>query len=215
MRFELKADDPGAVLQQAVTDVETSVTDAMNEVTSGLKTDLRQQVTGAGLGQRLARTWRGKRFPEHRPSMNSAAYVWSKAPDIIDGFERGPTIRTVNGGKYLAIPTANVPKRRRGQGGHGSHMSPEQVETAFNQDLKFAKAGNGRLIAYVEVVAARNKRGYRAPTMGRIARGRRPAAVVMFVLVPEVHMRKRLDIDGAATRWADRVPGIIAQHWNA
>jgi hypothetical protein len=215
MRFDLKADDPGAVLQQAVTDVEASVTDAMNEVTNGLKTDLREQVTGAGLGQRLARTWRGKRFPESRPSMNSAAYVWSKAPDIIDGFERGPTIRTVNGGKYLAIPTANVPKRRRGQSGRGSHMSPAQVELAFNQDLKFAKAGNGRLIAYVEVVAARNKRGYRVPTKRRIARGRRPAAVVMFVLVPEVRMRKRLDVDGAATRWADRVPGLIAQHWKS
>lgn len=215
MRLSLKVDDPRTALQQAATDVEVSVTEAMDEVTSGLKTDLRDQVTGAGLGQRLARTWRGKRFPENRPSMNSAAYVWSKAPDIIDGFERGPTIRTVNGGKYLAIPTDNVPKRRRGDGGRGSHMSPEQVEIAFKQKLKFAKAGNGRLIAFVEVIAAKNRRGYRAPTKGRIARGRRPAAVVMFVLVPQVHMPKRLDVDGAATRWADRVPGLIAQHWKS
>jgi hypothetical protein len=122
MRLSLKADDVRTVLQQAVTDVEISVTDAMNEVTSGLKADLREQVTGAGLGQRLARTWRGKRFPENHPSMNAAAYVWSKAPDIIDGFDRGPTIRTVHGGKYLVIPTTNVPKRRRGQSGRGSHM---------------------------------------------------------------------------------------------
>jgi hypothetical protein len=65
------------------------------------------------------------------------------------------------------------------------------------------------------VIGARSKKGYRAPTKGRIARGRRPAAVVMFILVPQVQMRKRLDVDGAATRWADRVPDLIAQHWKS
>jgi hypothetical protein len=215
MRFSFETDDFDAVLKRAYDDVELSVTDAMNDVAAGLKGELREQVVGAGLGRRLANTWRGKRYPEARPSINSAAYVWSKAPDIVDAFERGPTIVPVNGRKYLAIPTANCPPRRRagGFGGKGRKASPFEVETIFNQDLKFAKTANGKLIAYVEVVAAKNSRSFRPATPKRLAQGRKVAAVVMFVLVPTVQVRKRLDVEGAANRWADRVAGLIAQHW--
>lgn len=213
MRFDLKVDDFKGALKHSFDDVELAVTDAMNDVATGLKDELREQVVGAGLGRRLANTWRAKRFPEGRPSSSAAAFVWSKAPDIIDGFDRGPLIRTVNGRKYLAIPTENVPARRRGSGGKGSHMSPEQVEIAYNQDLHFAKTSNGRLIAYVEVIGAKNQRGFRPATPKRLAQGRKVAAVVMFILVPTVQMRKRLDVDGAANRWADRVAGLIALHW--
>ena len=215
MRFEFKADDLKGVVKRAYDDVELSVTGAMNDVSDGLKTELREQVTSSGLGQRLANTWRGKRFPEAQPSINSAAFVWSKAPDIIDAYERGPTIVPVNGRKYLAIPTANCPPRRRG-GGFGSRgrkASPFEVETIFNQDLKFARAANGRLIAFIEAVGAKSKRGFRPGTPKRLAQGRAVVAVVMFVLVPAVRVRKRLDVEGAANRWADQVPGLIAQHW--
>lgn len=215
MRFEFKVDDLKGVVKRAYDDVELSVTDAMNDVAAGLKNELREQVVGAGLGQRLANTWRSKQFPEGRPSANSAAYVWSKAPGIIDAHERGPTIVPLNGRKYLAIPTANCPPRRRG-GGFGSRgrkASPFEVETIFNQDLKFAKAANGRLIAFIEAVGAKSKRGFRPGTPKRLAQGRAVVAVVMFILVPVVRVRKRLDVEGAANRWADRVPGLIAQHW--
>lgn len=215
MRFEFKADDLKDVMKHVHDDVELSVTGAMNDVTVGLTTELREQVTSSGLGQRLANTWRGKRFPEAQPSINSAAFVWSKAPDIINAYERGPTIVPVNGRKYLAIPTANCPPRRRG-GGFGSRgckASPLEVETIFNQDLRFARAANGRLIAFIEAVSARSKRGFRPGTPNRLAQGRAVVAVVMFILVPAVRVRKRLDVEGAANRWADRVPGLIAQHW--
>lgn len=213
MRFDLKVDDLSKVAARAYDDVELSVTDAMSDVAAGLKDELLQQVVGAGMSRRLANTWRSKRYPEGRPSASSAAYVWSRAPDIVDAFERGPLIRTVNGRKYLAIPTDNVPARRSGSGGKGSRMSPEQVEIAFNQDLHFAKTSNGRLIAYVEVIGAKNQKGFRPATPQRLASGRKVAAVVMFILVPTVQVRKRLDVEGAANRWADRVAGLIAQHW--
>ncbi len=35
-----------------------AVTFGIREATDGLKADLRRQITGAGLGERLARTWR-------------------------------------------------------------------------------------------------------------------------------------------------------------
>ncbi len=75
MRFNVAMDDLKGVLSRAVDDGERAVTGAMNEVSEGLKTELREQVTNSGLGQRLANTWRGKRLPEARPSINSAAYV--------------------------------------------------------------------------------------------------------------------------------------------
>lgn len=215
MRFNLAMDDLKGVLNRAVEDGEHAVTSAIDEVSEGLKTELREQVTSAGLGQRLANTWRGKRFPEAQPSINSAAFVWSKAPDIIDAYERGPTIVPVNGRKYLAIPTANCPPRRRGGGFgvRGRKASPFEVETIFNQDLKFARAANGRLIAFIEAVGAKSKRGFRPGTPKRLAQGRAVVAVVMFILVPAVRVRKRLDVEGAANRWVDRVPGLITRHW--
>jgi hypothetical protein len=36
---------------------------------------------------------------------------------------------------------------------------------------------------------------------------------VVFILVPQVTLQKRLDIASAAQRWADRVPGLLASHW--
>ena len=38
-------------------------------------------------------------------------------------------------------------------------------------------------------------------------------AIVVFILVPQVTLRKRLDVEGAAERWGDRVAGLIAEHW--
>jgi hypothetical protein len=37
--------------------------------------------------------------------------------------------------------------------------------------------------------------------------------IVVFILVPQVTLRKRLDVEGAGNRWADLVPDLIAQHW--
>ncbi|MGH8262329.1 MAG: DUF6441 family protein [Steroidobacteraceae bacterium] len=96
MRFSFKADDPRGVLKRAYDDTEQAVSAAMNDVQAGLKDELREQVVAAGMGARLAKTWRGKRFPESRPSINAAAYVWTRAPDIVDAFERGvPIIPTL------------------------------------------------------------------------------------------------------------------------
>jgi hypothetical protein len=41
------------------------------------------------------------------------------------------------------------------------------------------------------------------------------STVVVFLLVPQVTLKKRFDIASAAQRWADRVPGIIASRWRS
>lgn len=92
MRFSLRADDLGAVLKRAYDDGELAVSMAMNEVQAGLKDEHRGQTVSAGLGARLAKTWRGKRFPEVRPSINSAAYQLN---DVVVGLASGQRPLTV------------------------------------------------------------------------------------------------------------------------
>ena len=38
------------------------------------------------------------------------------------------------------------------------------------------------------------------------------ATVVMFLLVPQVKLSKRLDVARAAERWSGRLPALIEQH---
>ena len=40
-----------------------------------------------------------------------------------------------------------------------------------------------------------------------------PFLVIVFLLVPQVTLRKRLNIDAIAKRQAARVPTLIARHW--
>jgi hypothetical protein len=217
-RFTLQVPKFSSVL--GTDDVATAVTATAEEVTTGLKTELRAQVEGAGLGTRLANTWQGRRYPVASASANAAAFVWSKAPEIIDAFDRAPTIVPINGRRYLAIPTANVPHGAAGPGVRGgSHrMSPAEVETYFNQDLKFARAGNGRLIAYVDVIgtaASSFKRATGKQLVRLYAKGKsaqRAAQVVMFILTPTARMPKRLNVDDAAQHWADQVEPILETH---
>lgn len=200
-----------AVMSGLDADIKRAATKTADALAVGIKQDLRDQVLSAGFGARLANSWRGQRFPGH-DSLNAAAFVWSRAPDIIDSFDRGATIRPVNGRRYLAIPTENCPPRQRGSGGKGSKMSPADVENTYNQDLKFFKGANGRLFAYVNVVGAQNKRGFRAATPKRIAGGRQVASVVMFVMIPTVRMPKKFDLDSIANKWAGRVQSILTDN---
>ncbi|MFG5121617.1 DUF6441 family protein, partial [Methylorubrum sp. POS3] len=64
MRFTARAGDPRAALKGTDEQIARSVTAGMRAVTDGLKEDLRADVREAGLGQRLANTWRGQTFPK-------------------------------------------------------------------------------------------------------------------------------------------------------
>jgi hypothetical protein len=55
-----------------------------------------------GSGERLSRTWRGKTFPEVGESAEAAAYVWSRAPKIVDAFDCGVVIRQIFSQEELA-----------------------------------------------------------------------------------------------------------------
>jgi len=94
--MKLKLDitpDLAAMMAAEIKAGERAVTAATREAGTNLKTAWRGQITGAGLGQRLARTIRSEQYPKGRTSLSAAALVWSKAPVIIGAHDTGPLIR--------------------------------------------------------------------------------------------------------------------------
>jgi hypothetical protein len=114
MRIKLDlAPDLVAVMVAEIKAGEKAVSAAMREAGTGLKTAWRGQITGAGLGRRLANTIRSQTFPKSGESLNAAALVWSQAPVIVSAHDTGPLIRSKSG-LWLAIPTAAAGKSTRG-----------------------------------------------------------------------------------------------------
>lgn len=207
MRLTLQHTDLGKALAGTEKAIERAVTSGMRDAADGLKGELREQVVSVGLGERLARTWRGKVFPETGDSMEAAAFVWSRAPKLIDAFDRGVTIRSARG-LFLAIPTPAAGAVGRGATGKRERITPAGWERRTGMRLRFVYR-RGRPSLLVADSA-------RVTSRGLAARNRRKtgdATVVVFILVPQVSLRKRFDIAAPAQKQATRVPGYIARHW--
>ena len=182
---------------------EKAVTAATREAGTSLKTAWRGQITGAGLGQRLARTIRSEQFPKGQPSLNAAALVWSKAPKIINAHDTGPLIRSKTG-YWLAIPTEAA-----GRGRRGGQITPGQWEQRSGLRLRFVYRRRGPSLLVAE---GRLNKGGRA-VASRSKTGRGLTTVPIFLLVPQVKLPKRLDLDRDAERAHDSVPGLIVANW--
>ena len=107
------APDLVALMRAEVAAGQKAVSVTMAEAGASLKSAWRAQITGAGLGQRLANTIRSQTYPKGRNSLDAAALVWSNAPVIIGAHDTGPLIRSDNG-FWLAIP---LPAAGKAMGG--------------------------------------------------------------------------------------------------
>jgi Family of unknown function (DUF6441) len=190
-------------MQAEIAAGERALTAAVRDAGTNLKTAWRGQITGAGLGQRLANTIRSEQFPRGRPSLNAAALVWSKAPVIIGAHDAGPLIRSRTG-FWLAIPTPAAGKSLR-----GGRMSPREWERRSGLRLRFVyrRAGPSLLVAEVRL----NSRGRAVASRSRTGRG--VATLPIFLLVPQVKLPKRLDLARDADRALDNVPRLIVGNW--
>jgi hypothetical protein len=63
-----------AGMQAELRDLETAVATGTRDAGRGLKTELRRQVTSAGLGQRLANSWRDRHYPNQKLDAASLVY---------------------------------------------------------------------------------------------------------------------------------------------
>ena len=112
-----------ADMQAELRDIERAVARGTRDAGRGLKTELRRQVSSAGLGQRLANSWRDKHYPNQK--LDAASLVYTRAPQIIRAFDEGAVIRSMRG-RFLAIPTENAPRK----GTDGKRIRPEHLPRA-------------------------------------------------------------------------------------
>lgn len=220
------------VLAAEVRAGERAAMTAVRAETREVQQDLRRQVTTA-FGSRargLANAWRAQVYPRAGQSLRPAGLVWTKAPTIIDAFERGALIRAKGGRTFLAIPTGfNAARGRRGRGDQSLRVTPAQMVASGQAFLRPFRSGRGfvwclplrqgaqtgrrrrtRLIAGgIAEVGTANRRGREAWAQGMLARGMVP----MFLLLPQVQLPKRLDVAGAAERGLRRLPSRFVAAW--
>ena len=190
--------------------IEWAIPKGLGAAALGLKTELRRQVTGAGLGQRLANTWRSRTFPNR--GHDAAALVWSKAPHLIRLYDKGAIIRSKQG-FYLAIPTPAAGRF----GDRRQKITPGAWERIHGIRLRFVYRRSGPSLLVADNVRL-TSRGRAASNIGRrqgasYSRLSGRTTVPLFILVPQVSVKKRLDVNGAGEKWIRMLPQLVLRHW--
>jgi hypothetical protein len=199
-----------ADMRAELRDLERAVATGTRDAGRGLKTELRGQVSSAGLGQRLANSWRDRHYPNRK--LDAASLIYTKAPQIIRAFDEGVVIRSRRG-RFLAIPTENAPRK----GTDGRRISPRTFPEHRFGPLRFVPRPSGPSLLVVDGLRASSSRktgelrGFRRTTDRTRQSGQGLATVVMFLLMPQVMLRKRLDVARAAERWSAQLPALIEQ----
>lgn len=189
---------------------EQAVTKAIVTATTGLRDELRGQVVRSGLGPRMAKTWKHKRYPPSGYSIGAAGLVYADMPQVIRAFSEGTTIRSPQG-FFLAVPTPAAPKRGVG----GTRINPSNFPEHTYGRLRFVyRKGRPSLLVVDNLRAGTGKRGgFRKASDTALRTGRGVTTVVMFILLPLVHLKKRLDIQSPATTWERKLPDLVINNW--
>jgi hypothetical protein len=114
-------------------------------------------------------------------------------------------------GRFLAIPTENAPRK----GTDGSRISPSTFPEHRVGPLRFVPRSSGPSLLVADglgVSFSRKSgelRGFRRATDRARRSGQGLPTVVMFLLVPQVRLSKRLDVARAAEHWSGQLPALI------
>ena len=192
-----------AMMREEIRAGERAVSSAMQQAGTSLKSAWRAQITGAGLGMRLANSIRAANFPKFGESLNAATLVWSNAPVIVGAHDTGPLIRSKNG-FWLAIPTPAAGKSTR-----GGKITPSEWERRTGLRLRFIYRRKGPSLLVAE--GRLNSKGRAVASRSKTGRG--VVSAPIFLLVPHVKLQKRLDLARDAERAAEGVPGLIVANW--
>jgi len=204
MHLSLNIDpDIVALMREEIATGEHAVSTAIREASTRLKSAWRGQITGAGLGTRLARSIRSAQYPKGKPSLNAAALVWSKAPVILGAHNTGPLIRSKNG-FWLAIPTPAA-----GTSARGGRISPSEWERRTGLRLRFIYRRRGPSLLVAE--GRLNTKGRAVASRSKTGRGLLTAPI--FLLVPQVRLEKRLNLAKDAEKLWPAIPKMIAANW--
>lgn len=204
MKLSASFTDLAALMQGEITAGEKAVTAAVRNAGTDLRDDWRNQITQAGLGPRVARTIRSATYPKGRDSLNAAVLVWSRAPVIVEAHNTGPVIRSADG-FWLAVPTEAAGKSRR-----GGRITPLEWEQRTGLRLRFIYRRTGPSLLIAEARLSKVGRAVRSKSKT----GRNVASVPIFLLVPQVRLKKRLDLDRSAQAALAALPAAIVRRWS-
>lgn len=183
---------------------EKAVTRGVADTAEQIKLALRADVIQAGLGRRLANSWRSQKYPKNRESLRAAALVWTNAEKLIESYDKGVTIRSKEG-FFLAIPTDSAPKSYRRK-----RVSPSNWPDHRYGPLRFVYRRNGPSLLVADNQRQSKRGGFALSRNKRALRtGRGLATVPMFVLVPQVRLKKRLNVDATYAAARARLAGNI------
>lgn len=210
-------------------------TAAVRENTMLFRDDLRAETIAGLTSFRLSRAWRMKIYPTMTDSLDPAGWVWIRGPRpgsvssgtaaavLIDAFEKGVAITARRGG-WLAIPTDAAGKRAplpgnalRGRGSQQARVTPEGFERRTGLKLRFVPKGPGKALLVVDGAQRERKSGrasvYRPKGRGSKLYGPSGRTIVVFVLLRQVRLPKRLDLQGPVLRAEQRWQSLLTKHW--
>lgn len=189
---------------------ERAVTSAIRAAGQTLKANWRGQITGTGLGSRVANAVRADSYPKGQASLNAAAMVWTKAPKITAAHEKGALIRAHNG-YWLAIPT-----KAAGKGPRGAKISPLEWESRTGRALRFVYWG-GRIAKLVDDGTRQHRRLQDSLSFSQARAGRRTRrdSRLIFILVPQAKLKKKLNLLAAAEQVGAGLPSAIIANWRS
>jgi hypothetical protein len=178
-----------------------TITNASLEV----RNELRAQTEASGLGK-LSKTWKNRNYIE-----DLAAVIYPDSPRPIQAFINGGVFTSPDG-KWLAIPTDAAPKKGTG----GKKISPSTFPEAALGKLRFVYISGKVSLLVVDNLKARNGKrpGFGKASATALKTGRGLATVIMFILVPRINIRKRIDINAVRARWLNRLPQYLANEIN-
>ena len=114
-------------------------------------------------------------------------------------------------GYFLAIPTPAAGKHGDGR----KKIAPGGWERRHGAKLRFVfrRGGPSLLVAENQRARAGKRGGFGKASETALRTGHGLATVPMFILVPQITVRKRLDVAGAADRWIAELPRLVIQNW--
>lgn len=204
MRLRIDGPDFDKMIDEDIRRMERAHTRAMDEVAKEIKEAWRGDIRAAGLGNAVANAVRSRRYPTDTYSANPAVMVWTNADKILQSFEEGVTIRARDG-FYLAIPLPAA-----GTGKRGARITPSEWERRRGLKLRFVHRKG--LPSLLVADGRQNKKGLAVESRSKTGRNR--ATVPVFVLLPQVKLRKRLNLLDRAEEVTATIGAKIDGHWD-
>ncbi len=206
--------DPRAIFDDARRDIADAFRAGVVHTAGAVRTDLRTQTRAAGLGRGLENAWRSEVYPASptNKTLRPAGQVFSKAVVLHDAFISGATI-TARRGRYLVIPTREAEAMgfatsRTGREGktvpfgqlHRAARYRAAIDKLGAENIRDIPLRGGRRLIVYQVPQGRGAgKVFRGPRLTRVG-FRRGQDVPLFILVPQVRLARRLDLDAATQR---------------